>query len=81
MSPADQASAMKELIGVVTTTVAPDTWRDAGGDVGTVTSFGLKLIVTTNDAVHGELKQLLALLREQAGEGASTTMPAARTEP
>ncbi|HYE20255.1 MAG TPA: M56 family metallopeptidase [Tepidisphaeraceae bacterium] len=56
------ASAVDQLISVITRTVRPDAWADSGGQY-TVTAFRGKLIVKAPEAIHKEMTDLLDMLR------------------
>ena len=63
---------MKDLVTMVRETVAPDTWRDAGGTVGVVHSTKHKLIITTTEQNHREIRNVLKMLREEPKDGPKT---------
>jgi len=56
-----------QLTRLITTTVQPDTWREAGGSSGSITSFKGKLVIKATEPVHKEVSQLLEMLRETPG--------------
>lgn len=58
---------VEQLMNVITSTVAPDTWQASGG-FGTVTYYGDMLIVRQNARTHREVEKLLKLLRETAAK-------------
>jgi len=49
---------------LIMTTVQPESWRDAGGPSGSITSFKGKLVIKATEAAHKEVAQLLEMLRE-----------------
>jgi general secretion pathway protein D len=53
-----------EIIRLITETVAPDSWRDAGGSVGAVRELQGQLIVTQTPENQRQLVSLLEQLRE-----------------
>ncbi|HZN66137.1 MAG TPA: hypothetical protein VFB66_12655 [Tepidisphaeraceae bacterium] len=53
-----------EIIRLVTETVSPDSWRDAGGSVGAVRELQGQLIVTQTPENQRQLVNLLEQLRE-----------------
>jgi hypothetical protein len=55
-------AATSQLIAVITRTVHPDAWAEAGGQ-STVSSFRGKLIVKAPEAIHKETIELLDMLR------------------
>jgi hypothetical protein len=70
-----------ELTRLITEAVAPDTWRDAGGSVGSMREFGGRLIVTQSPENHQMLKKLLDELREEFGRPMPTIKPVPATVP
>jgi hypothetical protein len=56
-----------QLTHLIQTTVQPDTWREAGGPSGSITSFKGKLVIKAIEPVHKEVTQLLEMLRETPG--------------
>jgi beta-lactamase regulating signal transducer with metallopeptidase domain len=63
------ADEMGQLIQLITRTVQPESWRDAGGQSGSITSFKGKLVVKATEAAHKEVAQLLEMLREGPKKG------------
>jgi type II secretory pathway component GspD/PulD (secretin) len=59
-----RAEMIDEIIRLVTETVAPDSWRDAGGAVGAVRELQGQLIVTQTPENQRQLLRLLEQLRE-----------------
>ena len=57
----DAGFELDRLEDVITSTIAPDTWEDVGGE-GVVSSLGDVLFVRQNDDVHREVKALLQAL-------------------
>jgi beta-lactamase regulating signal transducer with metallopeptidase domain len=53
-----------QLTRLIVSTVQPDTWRDAGGSLGSITSFKGKLVIKSSESVHKEVAQLLEMLRD-----------------
>lgn len=58
---------VEQLMNVITSTVAPDTWQASGG-FGTVTYYGDMLVVRQNARTHREVEKLLKLLRDTAAK-------------
>ena len=52
------------IIKLITSTIAPDSWRDAGGSVGSITELSGQLIVTQTPENQRALVGLLEQLRE-----------------
>jgi hypothetical protein len=69
-------TATEDLIRIVTDSVAPASWREAGGELGTFREMHGILIVTQTLPNHERVRRLLNALRV-----ASTTRPAATTLP
>ena len=60
----------QQLIRLLQTTIAPEEWKDNGGNVGSMVSFNQKLTVTTTEMRHRQVARLLAeLLPAVAGGG------------
>ena len=55
----------KEVIDILTNTIAHDSWQENGGEVGFVQQFQGALVVTTTPRVHKSSDGLLAKLRQQ----------------
>jgi hypothetical protein len=62
-----RAELAGEILTLVRETVAPDSWREAGGDVGSIKYEAGQLVVTQTPESHAELVGLLGQLREQPG--------------
>ncbi len=57
--------SLNGLIGVISTSIAPDTWQISGGE-GTITALGTSLVVRQLPTIHEQIADLLAALREQS---------------
>jgi bla regulator protein BlaR1 len=57
--------AREELVELVEANVAPDSWREKGGAVGTMREFNGRLIVTTIDMYHFDITRFLDELRRR----------------
>jgi hypothetical protein len=57
--------AREDLVELVTQNVAPDSWREAGGQLGVIKEFDGRLVVTTIDMYHLDVERLLAELRKR----------------
>jgi hypothetical protein len=66
----------EDLIRIITDSVAPESWRDAGGEQGTLRDMQGLLVVTQTLRNHERVRRLLNALRV-----ASATRPAATTRP
>ena len=56
-----------EIIRLVTETVSPDSWRDAGGTAGSVRELQGQFIITQTAENHRQIAALLQQLREARG--------------
>lgn len=54
---------VNRLIELVESTVDPESWRDAGGNVGSIRSYGNSLLVTQTLSAHEQIAALFKLLR------------------
>jgi hypothetical protein len=59
---------MPQLAKLIEESVAPDSWRSAGGSVGSIHASKNKLIVTQNPMNHLQIKGILRMLREEPQE-------------
>lgn len=55
---------IEQIIALIQDTIAPDSWRDAGGLVGAVRELGGQLIITQTPENHTQIQRLLEQLRE-----------------
>jgi hypothetical protein len=69
-----QASALDELAQVVMENVSPDSWRDAGGTVGSLSKFGNTLVVKQTSSNQREVEKLLEELRSASAGGGGKPM-------
>ena len=58
---------VEEIVRLVTESVASDSWRESGGEVGTITAFRGQLVVTQTPANHREIANLLSQVRDMQG--------------
>ena len=78
---------MPELTKMITEAVAPDSWRESGGSVGTVHASKHKLIVKQTPMNHRQVRDVLKMLREdpsrvpQATDAASAAQAAPAQRP
>jgi hypothetical protein len=63
--PKDDPGPIHEIIDLITATVAPETWRSAGGTTGSISSIKSFLIVTQTAENHRAIKTLLAQLNDR----------------
>jgi len=51
--------SIQSLVQVITETVEPDSWRDAGGITGSINEFGGRLIIIQTSQAHRQIAALL----------------------
>ena len=66
-APAEQQATADQLAKLIMDTVAPETWRDNGGDMGTIKQLNGMLVVTHNAATQQQVEELLRQFRDQQG--------------
>lgn len=54
---------LQPIIELIRNTIDPESWREAGGNVGSIQSLNQQVIVTQTGAAHTELRDLLQQLR------------------
>jgi hypothetical protein len=57
-------TSMDELQRIIQDTVAPDSWRDAGGTIGGIYRFNGRFIITQTPENHAKITQVLDLIRK-----------------
>jgi general secretion pathway protein D len=60
-----RSGRLQQIIDLIQSTVAPSSWRDRGGTVGTIAEINGQLVVTQNSASQTAIGDLLGKLREQ----------------
>ncbi|MBX3395338.1 MAG: hypothetical protein KF841_08215 [Phycisphaerae bacterium] len=55
---------MQPIIRLIQETIDPESWREAGGNVGSISSLQQQLIVTQTSTAHAQLRDLLKDLRK-----------------
>ncbi|MBN2561375.1 MAG: hypothetical protein JXQ75_10645 [Phycisphaerae bacterium] len=55
---------LEPIIELIQQTIDPESWREAGGNVGSIQSLHQQLIVTQTATAHNELRDLLRELRK-----------------
>ena len=63
---------MKELATLISDSVDPSSWRDSGGTVGALHTSKHKLIVTTTEPNHRQIRSILQMLRDDSEHGPKT---------
>ncbi|MCH8149491.1 MAG: hypothetical protein IH987_16160, partial [Planctomycetes bacterium] len=61
----EHESRVRKVIHLIEETVAPDSWRDRGGSIGSMQEINGQLVVTQNSASHRQIRGLLDKLREE----------------
>jgi len=56
---------IQTIINLIQDTIAPDSWRDRGGTVGTIKEINGQLVITQNSATQRQITDLFSKLREQ----------------
>jgi type II secretory pathway component GspD/PulD (secretin) len=57
------ANPLEPIIELIRQTIDPESWREAGGNVGSIQSLNQQIIVTQTQSAHTELRDLLQQLR------------------
>ena len=60
----DLGDPMEPIIQLIQETIDPESWREAGGNVGSISSLQQQLIVTQTSTAHSQLRDLLRDLRK-----------------
>ena len=60
-----RASRVDQLIGMIRAHIAPESWVDNGGAIGTIEEINGQLVVTQNSSSQRRVSDLLSKLREQ----------------
>jgi hypothetical protein len=63
---------MQKLAELIKESVAPDSWRDAGGSSSALHTSKHKMIVTTTEPNHRQIRAILHMLREHPEQGPRT---------
>ncbi len=61
-----KARRVRAIIELIRNHVAPESWRERGGSIGTIDEINGQLVITQNAAAQSEIYDLLAKLREEA---------------
>lgn len=61
----DRLNRVQSIINLIQDTVAPDSWRDRGGSVGTINEINGQLVITQNSSTQRQIADLFGKLREQ----------------
>jgi len=60
-------TTVDSLASLIMSTVAPESWRDAGGAIGTVRMLGTRLVVSQTAANQKQIEDLLNGIRDEGG--------------
>lgn len=55
----DAEDAIQPLIDLIQQTIEPESWRESGGNVGSISALNQQLIVTQTSTAHAQLRDLL----------------------
>jgi general secretion pathway protein D len=61
----ERADRVRKIIELIQDSIAPDSWRDRGGSIGTIKEINQQLVITQNSATQRQIGGLLDKLREQ----------------
>ncbi|MEK7757344.1 MAG: hypothetical protein AAB385_09055, partial [Planctomycetota bacterium] len=61
----ERLSRVHSIINLIQDTVAPDSWRERGGSVGTINEINGQLVITQNSSSQRQIADLFGKLREQ----------------
>ncbi|MGB2986083.1 MAG: hypothetical protein WBE26_09390 [Phycisphaerae bacterium] len=61
----ERTGRVRKLIDLIQDSVAPDSWYDRGGTIGTINEINGQLVITQNSAAQRQIGSLLGKLREQ----------------
>jgi hypothetical protein len=64
---AEQQATAEQLAKLIIDTVEPETWRENGGDIGTIKQLNGMLVVTHKPATQQQVEELLRQFRDQQG--------------
>ncbi len=64
-TPMSYDDRVKQIITIITSTIAPDSWRDAGGTIGTLRELNGLLIINQTEQNHWAIKKVLAQYRDK----------------
>ncbi|UCE61206.1 MAG: hypothetical protein JSU63_05550 [Phycisphaerales bacterium] len=61
----ERMTRVRKIIDLLQSTVAPNSWVDRGGSIGSIKEINGQLVVTQNSSGHEQISGLLAQLREE----------------
>jgi Flp pilus assembly secretin CpaC/tetratricopeptide (TPR) repeat protein len=61
----ERLSRVHSIINLIQSTVAPDSWRENGGSVGTINEINGQFVITQNSSSQRQIADLFGKLREQ----------------
>ncbi len=59
------ATRVREIVNLIQDTIAPDSWRDRGGSIGSISEINGQVVITQNSSAQQQIGNLLGKLREQ----------------
>jgi len=60
----DQGDPIEPIIELIQQTIDPESWRAAGGNVGSIQPLNQQLVVTQTSTAHNQIRDLLRQLRQ-----------------
>lgn len=60
----NQPDPLQPLLELIQATIDPESWREAGGNVGSISALQQQVIVTQTSTAHNSLRDLLRQLRQ-----------------
>jgi hypothetical protein len=60
-----RADSIDSLVRVIVQMVEPDSWRDAGGTIGSIREFAGQLVIVQTPEAHDQIAELLGQLRKR----------------
>ena len=76
MGIATQPPTSDTVVTLIMSTVAPESWREAGGAVGSARLLGARLVVSQTAANHKQIEDLLNGIRDEGGGAYMVTVNA-----
>ncbi len=60
----NQEDPLQPIIQLIQQTIDPESWREAGGNVGTIQALNQQIIITQTTSAHAQIRDLLKQLRQ-----------------
>ena len=67
-SQVSSAEVTDDIIKLITTSVAPEVWREAGGTTGSISLIGMRLAIEQSPPAHEKIRKLLDDLEKADGK-------------